>query len=529
MLLVAPHGGRRDPERHPWQAGGLRVNDLYTADLALELGERLDADVIANAALDRNDLDLNRLGQVRSRAPWFLEALAARLEALLERHRDVAVLFVHGWNVANPICDCGIGTPPPPHDGWAMPLEATGAVDETFLRQRLWRLREACRRRDIPLVCGWRYPASHPENLLQLFTGRYRGHPDPLLDRLARLGCGTNAAQLELSVPLRWPGPWRERFLDACADTLGSPAQLAPAGSRPDASDDGRREAPGDCLDAPLAVQFHDDATGLAGIAALGVAAGGRLGRLLVVPPDGGLYLFTGELPAPTAAGPGYAPHATLEPGGILSLEYHGPLLRFPDTTPFLDLESGLARATVVEAALVLRVNPVAHGGASWHGFGRARGTLRLAVPGCARDGRAPGAVQSTAIVGPTFMDDQPRLRTGNVLVATLCGGPLGPLRIVVPAGGITAASCQPVGPRDGLTVERLDLGKRPGDPGDVLARITLCHPGRPAVEVLCQARRRVPVVRQLRGGRVREHILAFCGFRVGGRPAGLGWVEARL
>src|SRR5260370_29550360 len=83
LLLIAPHGGHAGPATramlHP------KVNDLHTADITRELAQRLGAGAIINAGMDRNRLDLNRLSQVMSEAPWLLELIAARLERLVER------------------------------------------------------------------------------------------------------------------------------------------------------------------------------------------------------------------------------------------------------------------------------------------------------------------------------------------------------------------------------------------------------------------------------------------------------------
>src|SRR5207244_7410362 len=66
-----------------------------------------------------------------------------------------------------------------------------------------------------------------------------------------------------------------------------------------------------------------------------------RTGRLLLFPEGGGLVLFTGERLGHAPGGLRMEPSAS----GGLALRYDGPLLRFADTTPFLDLETGLARA----------------------------------------------------------------------------------------------------------------------------------------------------------------------------------------
>ena len=67
LVLVAPHGGRRDPVRHPWSRGRVKVNDLHTPDLARDLATRTGAAALINASLDRNDVDLNRVSEAHDR------------------------------------------------------------------------------------------------------------------------------------------------------------------------------------------------------------------------------------------------------------------------------------------------------------------------------------------------------------------------------------------------------------------------------------------------------------------------------
>src|SRR5207244_11210129 len=99
----------------------------------------------------------------------------------------------------------------------------------------------------------------------------------------------------------------------------------------------------------------------------------GRTGRLLLFPAAGGLVLFTGERLGNTPGGLRVEPSAS----GGLALRYDGPLLRFPDTLPFLDLETGLARAELVEGEIELRFAPGhAHEGPAE--FGPVTGSVAL-------------------------------------------------------------------------------------------------------------------------------------------------------
>src|SRR5207253_6124690 len=67
------------------------------------------------------------------------------------------------------------------------------------------------------VTVGDRYPAAGRENVLQMFTARFADDPDPRIRELARLGAAgkITAVQLELAVPLRWPGPLRATLFEA--------------------------------------------------------------------------------------------------------------------------------------------------------------------------------------------------------------------------------------------------------------------------------------------------------------------------
>src|SRR5262245_65574173 len=88
------------------------MNDLHTGSLTRELARVLDASALVNETTDRNDVDLNRVSAAHDRAPGFLTALADLLEDGLARHDTLAVVTVHGWNVAQPAVDVGLGVRP---------------------------------------------------------------------------------------------------------------------------------------------------------------------------------------------------------------------------------------------------------------------------------------------------------------------------------------------------------------------------------------------------------------------------------
>src|SRR5262249_49176955 len=64
LLVVAPHAGVCERDLTSPDAAGLKSNDLYTAEVAQLLAERLGGSWIVNGARDRNDLDLNRVNEV---------------------------------------------------------------------------------------------------------------------------------------------------------------------------------------------------------------------------------------------------------------------------------------------------------------------------------------------------------------------------------------------------------------------------------------------------------------------------------
>ena len=92
-----------------------------------------------------------------------------------------------------------------------------------------------------------------------------------------------DAVQLELGIPLRWPGTWRARFLAALDEALPAMIEPQPASAPATTPTPGVPVGPG-------RLQF----TGreLCGLVAVDRDRGGRL---LLFTPEGGLVLFTGE------------------------------------------------------------------------------------------------------------------------------------------------------------------------------------------------------------------------------------------
>ncbi len=374
IVLVAPHGGRRDPVRRPWGRGRLRVNDLHTPALTAELATRLGAAALVNAAHDRNDVDLNRITETHTRAPEFLAQLAELLSMALAHHPRITLLTVHGWNVIQPALDLGLGCVPR-DDPFAVDDHA--AVSPGFAAGTVRRLVEVCAAKGLTATVGARYPARHRENLLQLFTPRYRDDPRPLVRALADLAPRIDAVQLELGIPLRWPGPWRDAFLAACVDAL--PALVTPPAGNDLAAAARATASP----QPPVRLQFTSPT--LCGLVAHDGPGGGRL---LLFPPEGGLLLFTGERvrgDLPEAIGP---LHVSSGPYGGCRVRFRGPVLRFADTFPFLDLEPGLATAHLAEADVALEFAARDHLDTASR-FGALHGTVRVGATTITVDGSA--------------------------------------------------------------------------------------------------------------------------------------------
>ncbi len=490
LVLVAPHGGRRDPERRPWTSGRMRVNDLHTAELTAELAALTGASALINGAHDRNDVDLNRISEAHARAPWFLERLAALLDATVARHGRATVLVVHGWNVIQPVVDLGLGCAP------GADLCAVGpraAVSPGFAASAVRGLVAACAARGIDATVGARYPARHRENLLQLFTPRYLADERPLVRALAALGARVDAVQLELGIALRWPGAWRARLLAACEASL--PVLLAP---------DARTQPAGDSPvpdGGPAASRRLEFASpSLCGLVALDAHGGARL---LLFGPAGDLALFTGERTRPQPDGRVGALAVTPTAGAGVAVRFRGPLLRFPDTTPFLDLELGLARGRLVEAEVALDFVP-GHAAQAGGDFGAVAGEVVL-------DGAR------SAVAGRAFREEGsapapwPRVRAA----LDLGDGRALALTVGVADGTASGFLC-----RDGAHVAVVAARAAPG--GDAIGF---------EVELACGERLRVtafpvhrlPVVRAHESGAVRLEYTA-CRLAPEGPPA--GWCE---
>jgi hypothetical protein len=497
LVLVAPHGGRRDPARRPWREGGLKVNDLHTAALTAQLAAATGAAALVNATLDRNETDLNRICETAERAPRFLELLAAILDEKLAAHERITLLTVHGWNVVQTSVDIGLGCKTE-QDPLAVGRRA--AVSPAFAVTALARLLAACDAQGIVATVGARYPARNAENLVQLFTTRYRDDPRAPVRALAAAAPRVDAMQLELGIPLRWPGAWRDRL---CASIVASlPALIAP---RPGAASVSAPLAPPEASARRAPCRLEFTSPGMCGLAALDGGGGG--GRLLLFLPGERLFLFTGEPVGPRRVD-GVGP-LTLRPGPQgTAVRFAGPLLEFPDSTPFLDLEAGLARGHLVDAEVALDYAPDAALGND--GFGRVAG--RVVLAGTTHDIAGLGSAGGSFTEGPW-----PRVRVALRL------GPDTALRATLAVGDGTATGVLVRGTeRIDVTAGTAALG--PSDSPLTRLALSLELANGQRLNVVAHAVHRLPVV-TLRGPVPLRFEFAACHLEGETTPA--GWCEA--
>jgi hypothetical protein len=411
-LVIAPHGGlcARDLLT-PEPAASLRGNDLHSGELARLVAERLDAALLANVASDRNDLDLNRVDEVRARAPWFLDAIAEHLDRIVAQHGRALVLIVHGWQIVEPRCDVGIGA----RLADARDAESRAArltVSPEFVTTTLEALRRYGAAHGVRTTYGARWPAQSPNNVMQLFRRSpdgTRARDPSVLATLAASG-RIEAVQLELGAPLRYPGAWRERFIDAAAHAFGAwlarCATPVAAPARPGAdlaatraariieratdrashaierATDPATHASERAIDRSpprgAALQAFDRNAGEEGlgvVAGIGAMSPRELGaRLLLLPGGQRMLLFTGH--ERIGAGPkdrvgGLEMRAR---AGGLDVRFRGPVLDVPDASRHFRAEAAQLDARVVDLELELCF--AAQGET---GYGAVEGDVRLA------------------------------------------------------------------------------------------------------------------------------------------------------
>lgn len=408
VVVYAPHGGRRAAD-----AGrGANVNDLHTDELSLEIARRLGASAIINRGLDRNEHDLNRISTLRSTRSDVLSRLDRVIDvATRGGQRTALVLLVHGWNISSAWCDIGVGLTESAGELRGRNPTVSRAVLDRVCLPLIDRLRAAGLEGSI----GHRYAASGKENVTQIFSGRHAEDDDEIIARLSqRAAAGAlDGIQIELGIPLRWPGPRRDRLIEVLCAVLEDeirerenaegasatcprtewdlpPRQLDRPADRPE---------PGYAVQAVLA-----DGSGLF----LGAEPGGArslAARVCIARPDGRMALFVAE--GPWNGDPGSYAVAGLrfeasenrrgDREFAMRLEYDGPMVLYPTHDAFLDLERGLAGADIQDASLRLEFTP--HSG----GFGRLTGSVSFgpgqmevaATAVCNRGGRLDPAADS--------------------------------------------------------------------------------------------------------------------------------------
>lgn len=512
ILLVAPHGGRRHDLRIPGQH---KINDLLTAEVTRDLAAACGASTIVNAHLDRNTLDLNRVSQLRRDAPWMVELLAQTLDELLVEHGHAIVLMMHGWNVTQAACDVGVGLRE--HGEALRPVRPdTVTVSNDFVAARLRPLQARAADAGIAVTIGSRYPAAHPNNSLQLFRAGADGDaetPCPIAALCRR--ASIEAVQLELAIPLRWPGPRRDRFVAMLAEVFGAPAARTPPARVPPVP---LRTLAGRITERRGLQCIVGDALVMVGID--GAEAGPVAGRVVISPGPDELVLFTGELshPSDRHAIPPLAITALASEG--LRVTYDGPLVRFPTLTPFLDLERGLAGGTLVEGHVDLTFAADRTG---IGGFGDVHGAFVVdgrrqvvAVRGVTThrtETHTGSSFPACRLILPTapWGGSSFGLDRGVALTATADGGLAGRL-----VGQIESA--------DGVVTAHARVAIDLATTGGTLA-LVIEEPVALARTVRAILERAIPVRRPGREGTVVETTFALV--RAGG--AYLGWIEVSI
>jgi len=370
ILFVAPHGGRRPPEAPILDS--IKVNDLHTADLTATLAQLTGGYALINHERDRNELDLNRVSQVRKEAIWFLEALNELLVTLVAHHGEARVFFMHGWNVVQPVCDLGLGLKQRGNTVVPASKFAAPTLSAQFFTEAVLPFRDAAVIRGIDVAIGRRYPAADKNNVMQLFSKRFADDCSPVIQTLAQLSMDgkVNAVQCELGVGLRWPGPERDAFIEIFCQTLGQTQPQTQVSSLEFSSlTVPRRTHPTAHLNgAPLPLRlaseavrlglhFHDPTSGLGLLGGIECdpAESTHSGRLMMFLGGTEMVLFTGEDDSATDPSRVHVGGLTwqTQPTGF-AISYRGTVMRFSHPQAFIRLEDGLAASWVEPAEMKL-------------------------------------------------------------------------------------------------------------------------------------------------------------------------------
>ncbi|MGC2443401.1 hypothetical protein [Candidatus Binatus sp.] len=351
ILLLAPHGGRAEARTRSML--NPKVNDLHTADITRGLAARLGASALINVAMDRNRIDCNRISQIVERAPWLLDMIAERVDAIVARHGRITVLLIHGWNIIEPRVDFGLGLR---HSGGELrpPGSACVSACDDFINGSLATLAERLHRHGIKPTYGMRYPGGGLQNLLQAFTARHRESPHLALRSISEVAMRgvIDAAQLELSVALRMPGELRARCEDAIADVFSGKgdshavrsANVINRAQRPFVAKSEIGAAATVAAPGRVGIEFYDPSAHFGAMASFDVGGAGMGARIMMLFDHHRAALFTAEgRPTRSASAVSHGPLSLRREGNAIMLAFHGPAVIVPDATAYLSIERALA------------------------------------------------------------------------------------------------------------------------------------------------------------------------------------------
>ena len=352
LLLIAPHGGRAEPRTRSML--NPKVNDLHTADITRGLAARLGASALINVAMDRNRLDCNRLSQIIERAPWLLDLIAERVEAIVARHHRVTVLLIHGWNIIEPRLDFGLGLRT---SGGELrpPGSACVSACDDFINGPLAGLAARLHQHGIKPTYGMRYPGGGLQNLLQAFTARHRESSHAALRSISETAMRgvVDAAQLELSVALRMPGELRARCEEAITEAFSvngaessAPRMTIVVNREPRPPVVKAEIGAAATVAAPgrIGIEFYDPIAHFGAMASFDIGGAGMGARIMMLFDGHRAALFTAEgRPARSASAVTHGPLSLRREGESIVLAFHGPAVIVPDATAYLSIERALA------------------------------------------------------------------------------------------------------------------------------------------------------------------------------------------
>ncbi|MGO9605907.1 MAG: hypothetical protein ACLQAT_21380 [Candidatus Binataceae bacterium] len=366
LLLIAPHGGRAGQAAramlHP------KVNDLRTAEITRELAERLGASALINSAMDRNQIDCNRIPQIAEHAPWMLEIIANRLAAIIDRHGHATVLLIHGWNIIEPRIDFGLGLRTQGRE-LRPPGSAHVSASDEFINGPLANLAARLGAAGIKTTFGMRYPAGGVHNLVQAFTGRHRESAIPALGRISAIAAQglVNTAQLELSVSVRLPGVIRERCVDAISASFSGEEHAGAPGPSHFSIVRMPRAVPRPAsVTAPLrvGVEFYDPSSRIGAMASFDLGNPGFGARIMMIVGERRVVLCTCEGHTRREANKlSLGPLSLSIDGGNLVLNFEGPAVVVPDGSTYLSIERALATGHLDAGARISVQMPIAGSG----------------------------------------------------------------------------------------------------------------------------------------------------------------------